>query len=172
MCLVERVINYINSLFCDQSCTRSKLEERKRTSPAKHSVVGEGRADWSKKSEKQIMESGNLRRLLGKEDVKASTGKSGNYNKRAIPFELDNEGHVAGLNAICEAFADPWNTGRAYSRGDLATDVGDFFVSVQAGQIVPIPKALYDSAVAPFLAEQAKAAKAAKKTDAKPKKAK
>lgn len=157
----------------DQSCTRSKLEERKRTSPAKHSVVGEGRADWSKKSEKNIMasESGNLRRLLGKEDVKASTGKSGNYNKRAIPFELDNEGHVAGLNAICEAFADPWNTGRAYSRGDLATDVGDFFVSVQAGEIVPIPKALFEAAVAPFLAEQAKAAKAAKKAE-KPKKAK
>lgn len=171
MCLFERVINYINSLFCDQSCTRSKLEERKRKSPVKHSVVGEGRADWSKKSEKNTMESGNLRRMMGKEDVKASTGKTGNYNKRAIPFELDNETHVAGLAAICEAFADPWNTGRAYSRGDLATDVGDFFVNVQKGEIVPVPKALFEAAVEPYLAEQAKitaaAAKKAKKTKAK-----
>lgn len=109
------------------------------------------------------MESGNLRRMMGKGEISASAGKTGNYNKRAIPFSLDNEQHVQGMAAICEAFADPWNTGRAYSRGDLATDVGDFFINVQRGDIVPIPRALHEAAVAPYLAEQDKAAKAAKK---------
>lgn len=113
------------------------------------------------KLEKLVM-SGNLRRLMGKGEVTASPGKTGSYNKRAIPFSLDNEAHVAGLAAICNQFADPWNTGRAYSRGDLASDVSEFFVAVDSGEIVPIPKSLYMASVAPFLAEQDKAAKAAK----------
>lgn len=121
------------------------------------------------KLEDTTVESGNLRRMMGKGEISASSGKTGNYNKRAIPFSLDNERHVSGMAAICEAFADPWNTGRAYSRGDLATDVGDFFISVQSGEIVPIPKALYNAAVAPYLAEQDKAAKAAAKGKSKPK---
>ncbi len=115
------------------------------------------------------MEKGNLRKMMGKDDISASAGKTGNYNKRAIPFEMDNEAHIAGLAAICEAFADPWNTGRAYSRGDLASDVGEFFVNVQSGEIVPIPRELFEATCAPYLAEQAKKSKAAAAEAAKAK---
>lgn len=81
-------------------------------------------------------ETKNLRAMLGKGAIVDVGGKSGNYNKRAIPFSLDNEVHVAGLQAICEQFADPWNTGRAYARGDLATDISEFFMAIQRGAIV------------------------------------
>ena len=109
---------------------------------------------------------------MGKGEISASAGKTGNYNKRAIPFSLDNEVHVAGLAAICNSFADPWNTGRAYSRGDLATDVSQFHIAVEKGDIVPIPRSLFQAAVAPFLAEQEAAAKAAEKAKAPDKKKK
>lgn len=115
------------------------------------------------------MESGNLRKMMGKDEVSKTQGKTGNYNKRAIPFDRDDEVHMAGLEAICEAFADPWNTGRQYSRSDLATDVGDFFVNIQSGNIVPIPRELFDAACKPYLAEQAKASKAAAAAKAKAK---
>lgn len=87
-------------------------------------------------------ETKNLRAMLGKGEITDNGGKTGNYNKRAIPFSLDNETHVAGLQAICEQFADPWNTGRAYSRGDLATDIAEFFMAIQRGAIVvSVPEA-------------------------------
>ena len=107
----------------------------------------------------------SLRRMMGKNEIQASRATSSNYNKRAIPFSLDNEKHVAGLNAICDLFADPWAIAN-YQRGDLASDLSDFMIAVQNEDIVPIPRKLFEEAVVPFLKAQEQAQKDAQKSEA------
>lgn len=106
----------------------------------------------------------SLRRMMGKNEIDETRSTSSNYNKRAIPFSLDNEKHVQGLNAICDLFADPWSVAN-YKRSDLASDLSDFMIAVQNEQIVPIPRKLFDEAVVPFLRAQEQAQKDAQKSE-------
>jgi len=82
--------------------------------------------------------SGKLRQILGKKDISETPSES-SYNKKAIPFELDNEVHVDGLNAITTLFANPWTSGRSYTRADLATDVAEFFCAIRDGKLKVVP---------------------------------
>lgn len=124
---------------------------------------------WSKEKKdmaENVSTSGPLRRMMGKGEITPKARKGGsNYHKRAIPFDLDNPDHVEGLTALCVLFADPWTTGRDYSREDLAKDVGDFAQAILNGLIVPVSGEVYEAVVAPYLKEMAaKAAEAPAET--------
>ena len=80
--------------------------------------------------------------MLGKNEISTEGSRAGNYNKRAIPFDLSNDQHVRGLATICALFANPWEISN-YTRGDLATDVSDFFIAVGEGRVVVMPAERY-----------------------------
>jgi len=113
----------------------------------------------------RIMANGKLSGLIGRAEI-APSSKSGNYHKKAIPFDLDNPYDVDRIDAICALFNNPWMSGREYSRSHLAADVGDFCKKVLAGELEVITAAEYAKLVAPVRAQLEAAEKqaAAKKT--------
>ena len=109
-----------------------------------------------------VRTNGPLRTILGKTEISSTkTGRSSSYNKKALPFPMDSPRHKQGLDAICAMFADPWALGRAYSRDDLAGDVGDFILAIAEGEIFPIPASIYHDVVEPYLEAQLRAQEAA-----------
>lgn len=109
------------------------------------------------------MANGKLSELIGRAEIAPSTG-SGNYHKKAIPFDLDNQQDVARIEAICALFNNPWTTGREYKRANLAADLGDFAIKILNGELEVVTAEEFEKLVAPI---REKAEKQAEKAEVK-----